>query len=97
MFSASDTVFAKAQAIVKVKHPNSVQDARQSAGLLFLNENFYAAAPQIAEDCPLLAQRPCKTRAHRLRRLQRLLTKLLKPFFAAAISLQSKTMLSDTH
>jgi hypothetical protein len=40
MLFASDNVFAKAQAIVKVKCPNSVQDARQTAGYLFLNEYF---------------------------------------------------------
>jgi len=45
MLSASDNVFAKAQAIVKVKSPNSGQDARQTAGLLFLNEVFSAIAP----------------------------------------------------
>jgi len=40
MLFASDNVFAKAQAIVKVKSPNSGQDARQTAGYLFLNEFF---------------------------------------------------------
>jgi len=55
MLFASDNVFAKAQAIVKVKSPNSGQDARQTAGYLFLNEYFSTIALLQPEFCPLLA------------------------------------------
>jgi len=55
MLFASDNVFAKAQAIVKVKSPNSGQDARQTAGYLFLNEYFSTFAPYKADFCPILA------------------------------------------
>jgi hypothetical protein len=79
MLFASDNVFAKAQAIVKVKSPNSGQDARQTAGYLFLNEYFSTFAPDQPEFCPLLAHWPGKNAAHRLRRLQLSLTKLAKP------------------
>jgi len=60
MLFASDNVFAKAQAIVKVKSPNSGQDARQLAGYLFLNEYFCTFAPIQPEFCPLLAHSPGK-------------------------------------
>jgi thioredoxin reductase (NADPH) len=93
-FFASAIVFAKAQAIVKVKRPNSGQDARQTAGLLFLNEYFSSPAPVKTDYCPLLAQTACRNRYYRLRRLQLSETKFSSSFFASVNSLQSQVMLS---
>jgi len=92
-FFASAIVFAKAQAIVKVKRPNSGQDARQTAGLLFFNEYFYTCAPAKPDYCPFLAQRVCRTSVYRLRRLQLSATKFSSPFFASLNSLQFRVML----